>query len=57
MTVESHISVLRRRHDELDEQIAAALQHRGIDDLEIQAMKKEKLQLKDEITRLEAAVD
>ncbi|MCE6951413.1 YdcH family protein [Cereibacter sphaeroides] len=57
MTVESHISVLRRRHDELDEQIAAALQHRGIDDLEIQAMKKEKLQLKDEITRLEAAVE
>ncbi|MEA5160505.1 YdcH family protein [Cereibacter johrii] len=57
MTVETHISTLQRRHDELDAAIEAAARDHGVDDLEIQAMKKEKLYLKDEIARLQATVE
>ncbi|MGP3698075.1 YdcH family protein [Rhodobacter sp. NSM] len=57
MTVETHLSTLQRRHDDLDEAITAAARDHGVDDLEIQAMKKEKLHLKDEIARLQATTD
>ena len=49
MSVESHLAELERRHEALDREIAEAQTHPGTDDLEIAALKKRKLQLKDEI--------
>jgi hypothetical protein len=50
MSVESHLAELERRHEALDREIEAAQARPGIDDVEIVALKKRKLQLKDEIT-------
>jgi hypothetical protein len=50
MSVESHLAELERRHEALDREIEEAQAHPGIDDVEIVALKKRKLQLKDEIT-------
>lgn len=52
MSVESHVQELRRKHQSLSTQIEAALRSPGMDDLAISQMKKEKLRLKEEITRL-----
>jgi len=47
------LEVLRRQHRDLDEAIAA-LQARGTgDQLTLQRLKKQKLQLKDQIARIE----
>jgi hypothetical protein len=54
MTMESHLAELERRHQALEEEIEEALAHPGTDDLELAEMKKRKLQLKDEITRLKS---
>ena len=50
MSVESHLAELERRHEALDREIEAAQARPGIDDVEIVALKKRKMQLKDEIT-------
>lgn len=55
MTTEGHISALERRHQELDRQIAAELAHPVHDDLLISALKRKKLEIKDELTRLKIA--
>ena len=39
----------RQRHRELDKEIAEGLKHNSIDDLKIVELKRQKLQLKDEI--------
>jgi hypothetical protein len=52
MAVEAHIAELTVKHQTLDEKIREELQHPGVDDLQILAMKREKLRLKDEIERL-----
>ena len=52
MTVESHLAELQRRHEALKREIEEATSHTGTDDLEITEMKRRKLQIKDEITRL-----
>jgi hypothetical protein len=44
---------LERRHHELEREIAEALKHNFIDDLKIVELKRQKLQLKDEIERLQ----
>lgn len=51
MTTEGHIAALERRHQELDRQIQAEMQNRQIDDLMVSALKRKKLEVKDEITR------
>jgi len=43
----------RQRHHELEKEIAEALKHNSIDDLKIVELKRQKLQLKDEIERLQ----
>jgi len=53
MTVVNHLAVLHRRHAELEDKIRAFHQHPGADDLELQDLKKRKLQIKEEIGRLE----
>ncbi len=55
MTVESHLAELQRRHEALKREIEEATAHPGTDDLEITEMKRRKLQIKDEISRLKPA--
>jgi hypothetical protein len=52
MTTESHISALERRHRNLDQQIEEELAHISHDDLVVQALKRKKLEIKDELTKL-----
>lgn len=54
MSVSSHVEELRRKHRLLSDQVEAAYRSPAADDLEIAKLKKQKLQLKEEITRLTA---
>jgi hypothetical protein len=52
MSVESHLAELERRHEALKREIHEAQTHPGYDELEIAALKRRKLQIKDEIAQL-----
>jgi len=52
MSLTSHLQELRRRHEALTEKVEMAQRAPGFDDLAIAEMKKQKLKLKEEITRL-----
>jgi hypothetical protein len=52
MTIQAHLAELERRHHALEDQITSALAHSSSDDLKIVELKRQKLQLKDEIERL-----
>jgi len=52
MSVESHLAELERRHEALKREIQEAQGHPGTDDLEIVALKRRKLQIKDAIAQL-----
>lgn len=54
MSLNAHLEELRRKHQTLSEAVEAAQRSPGTDDLEIARMKKRKLQIKEEITRLTA---
>jgi hypothetical protein len=54
MSMTSHLSELRRKHEQLASRIEAEQRSPGSDDLTIATMKKEKLRLKEEIQRLSA---
>ncbi len=54
MSASSHISQLRQKHEALSKKIEDEQQRPGSDDLQITAMKRQKLLLKEEITRLAA---
>lgn len=49
MTTEGHIAALERRHQELDRQIQTELQNTRFDDLTVAALKRKKLEVKDEL--------
>ncbi len=51
MTTEGHVAALERRHQELDRQIQAEMQNTRYDDLTISALKRKKLEVKDELYR------
>lgn len=53
MSIQSHLAELERRHRALEDEIAEALTHPSTDDLKIAELKRHKLQVKDEITRLQ----
>jgi hypothetical protein len=55
MTTEGHIAALERRHQELDRQIQTEMQNTRYDDLMIAALKRKKLEVKDELTRFAGA--
>ena len=55
MTTEGHIDALERRHRELDRQIEAEQVRLGGDDMLIAALKRKKLDIKDELYRLKTA--
>jgi hypothetical protein len=52
MTVASHLQELRKKHQVLSDAVEAAQRQPATDDLEISRLKKQKLHLKEEITRL-----
>lgn len=54
MTIQSHLVELRRKHETLGEMVEKAQRSPGADDLKIAELKKQKLKLKEEITRLSA---
>ena len=49
MTTEGHIAALERRHQELDRQIQTELSNTRYDDLTVAALKRKKLEVKDEL--------
>ena len=54
MTTEGHIAALERRHKELERQIEDELTHVAQDDLTIAALKRKKLDIKDQLQKLAA---
>ena len=56
MAMESHLAELERRHQALEREIDDALAHPSVDPLILNDLKKRKLLLKDEITRLKDPV-
>lgn len=52
MTLSSHVTELKKKHDELSEKVEMIQRAPGSDDLEIATLKKQKLRLKEEIHRL-----
>ncbi|WP_108501883.1 YdcH family protein [Paracoccus indicus] len=52
MTVASHVEELRRKHQNLSDAVERAQKSPGTQDLEIAQMKRQKLRIKEEITRL-----
>jgi hypothetical protein len=53
MSRETHLAALGQRHDALDKEIAKELAHPAKDELKLAEMKRRKLQLKDEIAKLQ----
>ena len=56
MTTEGHIAALERRHQQLEREIEAEMGHLSHDDLLIAALKRKKLEIKDELSRLQGRV-
>ncbi len=54
MNLNSHLNELQRKHENLDNQIEQTQRHPSADTIEIGAMKKAKLRIKEEITRVSA---
>jgi hypothetical protein len=52
MTTEGHIAALERRHKEIERQIDDEMLHVSHDDLMIAALKRRKLEIKDELQKL-----
>jgi hypothetical protein len=53
MSRETHLAALGQRHDALDKEIAKELVYPAKDELKLAEMKRRKLQLKDEIAKLQ----
>lgn len=54
MTTEGHLAALERRHMQLDREIEVEMGHLSHDDLLIAALKRKKLEIKDEISRMQS---
>jgi hypothetical protein len=55
MTVASHIAELKKKHETLTEMVEKEQRSPGSDDLKIAEWKKQKLKIKEEISRLTQA--
>ncbi|GAC1334321.1 MAG: DUF465 domain-containing protein [Beijerinckiaceae bacterium] len=53
MTLQSHLAELERRHQAIERQLEEEKQHPACDTLRLAELKRRKLQLKDEIVRLQ----
>ena len=54
MTMSSHLNELRKKHQNLSDMVEQEQRNAGSDDLHIVDLKKQKLRLKEEISRLTA---
>ncbi len=54
MTLQAHLGELISKHRSLEKELADAIAHPASSDQEIAEIKRRKLKIKDEITRLEA---
>jgi hypothetical protein len=54
MSLSSHLQELKKKHQHLSESVEVLQRSPGTDDLELAKLKKQKLMLKQEITRLSA---
>ena len=54
MTLQAHLSELISKHKALETELADAIAHPASTDQELAEIKRRKLKIKDEITRLEA---
>lgn len=52
MSLSTHLQELKRKHQSLADAVEAAQRSPGVDDLQIASLKKQKLKLKEEISRL-----
>lgn len=52
MSLASHLEELHRKHGDVERQLDEAMNHPSTDDLQIVALKRRKLALKDEIEKL-----
>jgi len=52
MSLASHLEELQRKHGDIEREIDEAMAHPSTDDLQIVTLKRRKLALKDEITKL-----
>ena len=52
MALTAHLETLKRKHSEMSEAVEVAQRAPGINNLEVATMKKQKMRLKEEITRL-----
>ena len=55
MPLQSHLVELERKHQALEREIQDALNHPSMDDTKLAELKRRKLQLKDQISRLKSA--
>jgi hypothetical protein len=55
MSMQSHLVELEKRHQALEQEINEAMAHPATDDLKLAELKRRKLQVKDEISRLKHA--
>lgn len=56
MSTNTHLDALERRHREIEQQIQSELLHASQDPLLLKSLKVRKLELKDEMSRLEKEV-
>ncbi len=54
MSLSSHVEELKKKHQSLEVQVAEMQRALGSSDFEISELKKQKLRIKEEITRLTA---
>lgn len=54
MSIETHLEQLKAKHRALSDRIEIEQRSPASDDLQIRALKRQKLQIKEEITRLQA---
>ena len=52
MSLGSHISELKKKHDQLSDQVEKIQSHPSSDPLKVVSLKKQKLKIKEEIVRL-----
>lgn len=55
MTTEGHMEALLRRHREIDRKIEDEMSHASHDDLYVAALKRKKLEIKDQLAKLQLA--
>ena len=54
MSLESHLAKLQQKHGEIERRLDEMAHHPSADDLEIADLKRRKLHLKDEISKIQA---